>query len=121
TPSATRGLVATAPLGDATRRSPGGIGMFSGAIAQASTARQQRAQDTLYALAKDTGGRALFDYNDLSMGIVQAAQAVTGYYIIGYYTKNTTADGRYRRVKIALASGLTAELSYREGYYGAKV
>ena len=31
-----RGLVASAPLGDATQRSPGGIGMFSGALAQAA-------------------------------------------------------------------------------------
>jgi hypothetical protein len=25
----------------------------------------QRSQNTLFALAKDTGGRAMFDYNDL--------------------------------------------------------
>ena len=119
-PIDTRGLVATPPLGDATRASPGGVGMFSGAIAQAATIRQQQAQDTYYALAKDTGGRAMFDYNDLSLGMVQAAQAVTGYYMIGYYTTNTALDGRFRRVKIALTTDLQADLAYRPGYYGAK-
>ena len=49
----------------------------------------QRSQDTLYALAKDTGGKAMFDYNDLSLGIVQAAQAMTSYYILGYYSTHT--------------------------------
>ena len=119
-PIDTRGLVATPPLGDATRASPSGIGMFNGAIVQAATTKQQQSQDTYYALAKDTGGRAMFDNNDLSLGIVQAARAVTGYYMLGYYTKNTAADGRYRRVKVTLAGGLAAALSYRAGYYGAK-
>jgi VWFA-related protein len=119
-PIDTRGLVASAPLGDATRPSPGGLGLFSGAIAQAAVTKQQQSQDTYYALAKDTGGLALFDYNDLSRGIVQAADAVTGYYMIGYYTTNTAADGRFRRVKIGLTNGLSADLTYRAGYYGAK-
>ena len=62
----------------------------------------------------------MFDNNDLSLGIVQAAQAVTGYYMIGYYTKNSATDGRFRRVKVTLAGDLAADLSYRAGYYGAK-
>jgi VWFA-related protein len=115
-----RGLVARPPLGDATRASPGGTAMFSGAIAQAGTTRGQQAQDALYALARDTGGRAMFDSNDLARGIVQAAQAVTGYYMLGYYTTNTAKDGRFRRVTVALARDVPAELSYRAGYYGDK-
>ena len=99
-----RGLVADAPLGDATRRSPGGLAMFNGQTAGAVMSRFQRSQDTLYALAKDTGGKAMFDYNDLSMGIVQAAQAITSYYIIGFYSTHTALDGKFRRVKIALAN-----------------
>ena len=78
-----RGLVASAPLGDASRPSPGGIGMFSGQLAQNAMTAFQRSQDTLFALAKDTGGKALFDYNDLAQGIVQAAESVTSYYILG--------------------------------------
>ena len=94
--------------------------MFSGTIAQAQITRGQQSQDTLYALAKDTGGRAMFDSNDLSRGIRQAAQAVTGYYLVGYYSKNTTADGKFRRVKVSLAAEMSADLSYRAGYYGDK-
>lgn len=119
-PIDTRGLVATPPLGDASRASPGGIGMFSGTLAQAATIRQQQSQDSYYALAKDTGGRAMFDSNDLSLGIAQAAQAVTGYYMIGYYTTNTAKDGRLRRVQVTVNGSLSADLSYRRGYYGAK-
>jgi VWFA-related protein len=115
-----RGLVASAPLGDATQRSPGGIGMFSGALAQASMSRFQRSQDTLYALAKDTGGKAMFDYNDLSLGIVQAAQAQTSYYIVGFYSTHTANDGKFRRVRITLAPPREGQLAYRQGYYADK-
>ncbi|HUL74312.1 MAG TPA: VWA domain-containing protein [Vicinamibacterales bacterium] len=115
-----RGLVASAPLGDATRPSPGGLGMFNGAIQQAGITRGQQSQDTLYALAKDTGGRAMFDNNDLALGIAQAAQAVTGYYMVGYYTKNVAKDGRFRRVSVSLAPGVAGDVSYRAGYYGEK-
>src|SRR5947199_453628 len=51
-----RGLVANAPLGDANRASPGGIGMFTGTTAMAMVSNFQKSQDTLYALAGDTGG-----------------------------------------------------------------
>jgi VWFA-related protein len=115
-----RGLVASAPLGDAARPSPGGIGMFSGRLAEAATTGFQRSQDTLYGLAKDTGGRALFDDNDLSLGIVQAAQAITSYYIIGYYSTHDALDGKFRRVRVSLAGGLSAELTYRQGYFADK-
>jgi VWFA-related protein len=115
-----RGLVATPPLGDATRASPGGIGMFNGKLAEAAVTNLQRSQDTLYALAKDTGGKAMFDYNDLSLGIAQAAQAVSDYYIIGYYSTHIDTDGKFRRVRITLNGDKVGELAYRQGYYADK-
>jgi VWFA-related protein len=115
-----RGLVAQPPLGDASRPSPGGLGMFTGRLAEAAAGNLQRSQDTLFALAKDTGGRAMFDYNDLALGIAQAADAMTSYYILGYYSANTAADGRFRRVRVSLTAGRQAQLAYREGYFGDK-
>jgi VWFA-related protein len=115
-----RGLVASAPLGDATQGSPGNAGMYSGAAALAVTSRFQQSQDTLYALAGDTGGKALLDYNDLTRGIVQAQQNITSYYILGYYTSNGTLDGRFRRIKISVDPELSASLDYRQGYYAGK-
>ena len=115
-----RGLVATLPLGDATRPSPGGIGVFNGNMAMSSITNFQRSQDSLYALASDTGGKALLDNNDLAAGIVQAEQAITSYYVIGYYPSNTNLDGKFRRVKITLKETPTAKLDYRQGYYAGK-
>jgi len=115
-----RGLVAQAPLGDATQGSPGNSAMYSGTAALAVTTRLQQSQDTLFALAGDTGGKALLDYNDLTRGIVQAQQSTTSYYIIGYYTTNTTLDGRFRKIKISVKPELAANLDYRLGYYAGK-
>ena len=108
-----RGLVAMAPLGDANRASPGGIGMFSGGTAMAMVSNFQRSQDTLYSLAADTGGKAMLDNNDLAAGIVQAQQAITSYYVLGYYPTNTTPDGKFRRIKITLKETPSAKLEFR--------
>jgi VWFA-related protein len=115
-----RGLVAQAPLGDATHGSQGSVVMYSGAAALSLRADFQQSQDTLYALAGDTGGKALFDYNDLTQGISQAERAVTSYYILGYYTTNTEQDGKFRRIKISLVADESASLDYRQGYYAQK-
>jgi len=116
-----RGLVATAPLGDATTGSPGGAGAYTGATATALNRNFQRSQDTLWTLAADTGGKALLDANNLERGIVEAQQATNSYYILGYYTTNTNADGKFRRIKITLADGRAATLDFRQGYYAQKV
>jgi VWFA-related protein len=115
-----RGLVASAPLGDATKGSPGNAGMYSGAAAQAGAQGFQQSQDTLFSLAGDTGGKALLDYNDLDRGIVNAQQAISDYYILEYYTTNPALDGRFRRVKITVGKPAEAKLEYRQGYYAGK-
>ena len=119
-----RGLVAQAPLGDATKGSPGGQAMYSGSSARALTVNFQNQQETLYTLATDTGGKALLDNNDLSVGIVQAQKDINSYYIIGYYSNETALDGHFRRIKIALNNSSfaarIAKLDYRQGYYAGK-
>jgi VWFA-related protein len=115
-----RGLVAQAPLGDATQGSAGNSGIYSGSAAQATTNNFQQSQDTLFALAGDTGGKALLDNNDLTRGIVEAQEAISDYYMIGYYATNTAKNGHFRRIKVSLTQDATAKLDYRQGYYADK-
>ena len=42
------------------------------------------------------------------------------YYILGYYSKNTNLDGKFRKVKITVAGDNVGKLDYRPGYYGNK-
>jgi VWFA-related protein len=115
-----RGLVAMAPMGNATQGSPGGQAMYTGGSSNAMVSNFQRSQDTLYAVAGDTGGKAFLDSNDLSLGIVQAQKAVSDYYIIGYYTTNTAMNGKFRKVKVTLGADAEAKLDYQQGYYAGK-
>ena len=45
---------------------------------------------------------------------------MTSYYIIGFYSTHTAPDGKFRRVKIALAGNARGELTYRQGYFADK-
>jgi len=115
-----RGLVAEAPMGDATQGSPGNQGMYSGAAFQSVNDQFQQSQDTMYALAGDTGGKALFDNNDLSRGIVNAQRAISDYYTVAYYTTNPAQNGHFRKVTIKVDRPADAKLDYRHGYYANK-
>ena len=115
-----RGLVASAPLGDATKASPGGLAMYTGQSAMVFASNFSQSQDSLYTIAADTGGKALLDNNDLAAGVVKAQKSISSYYIIGYYTTNEALNGKFRRVKITLNNGLSASLDYNQGYYANK-
>ncbi|MDE3165050.1 MAG: VWA domain-containing protein [Acidobacteriota bacterium] len=118
-----RGLVAAAPLGDATKGSPGGAAMYSGSSARSQQAQFQAQQETMFTLAADTGGKALLDNNDLAVGIQEAQKAIASYYILGYYTSNEKLDGHYRRIKLTLNTDLQArvgKMDYRQGYFAGK-
>jgi VWFA-related protein len=120
-----RGLVATAPGGDATTASPRGTGMFSGSGQASLTSSRNDTQETISTLAADTGGKVLLDNNDLTMGIKQAQSDLSSYYILGYYSSNSAPDGKYRHIKVRLTNtqlaSTTRPLEYKEGYYANKV
>ena len=64
----------------------------------------------------------MLDTNDLTMGIRQAQEDIKSYYILGYYSKNTAEDGKYRRIDVRLVNkDLSAKLDFRKGYYSSKV
>jgi VWFA-related protein len=115
-----RGLVATPAMGDLSQRTAGGTGILTGATAMAYSTRLAQSQDTLWTLASDTGGKALLDNNDLGKGIENAEKAMSSYYIIGYYSKNSNLDGKFRKIKITVAGDNIGKLDYRQGYYGNK-
>jgi hypothetical protein len=51
---------------------------------------------------------------------VDAANAQSSYYILGYYSTHIATDGKFRRVRVSLTGGLSADVSYRQGYFGDK-
>jgi len=116
-----RGLIAMAPAGDASKGAPRGTGVFSGAQQRQTRDRVNDQQETLFTLAADTGGRALLDSNNLTLGIQNAQKDVENYYILAYYSANAAKDGRYRKIKVEVPARKDLKLDYRSGYYSDKV
>ena len=114
------GLVASAPGGDATHAAPIGTKLYSGAGQRALADSFHNQQETLYSLAAGTGGKALLDSNDLTLGITQVQKDTASYYVLSYASSNPAEDGRYRRIQVKLAPRLSAmrlNLDYRQGYF----
>jgi VWFA-related protein len=115
-----RGLLAAAPGGDASQAAAVGSNLYSGA-GQASLRNSfHDQQETLVTLAADTGGKAMLDSNDLTVGMTQVQKDIESYYILTYSSTNAAEDGRYRRIQLKLAPRTTlakAKLVYRQGYY----
>ena len=115
-----RGLVASAPAGDASAASSRGTSALTGAQMQSQRDSFADSQETLSTLAVDTGGKLFIDDNDLALGMEKARDDLASYYIIGYYSTNIKMDGKYRRVTLKLNSDIQAKLDYRSGYFGEK-
>lgn len=115
-----RGLTASAPGGDASQGGAAGSGLYSGSAQRSARDSFHNQQETLFSLAADTGGKAMLDSNDLTLGIRQVQQDISNYYTLTYGSANGAEDGRYRRIQIKLAPRLAAsklKLDYRQGYY----
>ncbi len=115
-----RGLSASAPGGDASQAGAVGSKLYSGAGQRALRDSFHNQQETLFTLASDTGGKALLDSNDLTLGIRQIQKDINSYYILTYSSSNPAQDGRYRKIQVKLApklATLKAKLDYRQGYF----
>lgn len=67
-------------------------------------------------LAKQTGGRAYYNTNDLRLAMQRSFENGSHYYTLAYAPRNRAWDSKYHRIKVQLArSGLQAE--YRKGYF----
>jgi VWFA-related protein len=115
-----RGLVASAPAGDASAAASRGTSALTGTQMQSQRDTFNDSQETLSTLAVDTGGKLFVDDNDLALGMEKARDDITSYYIVGYYSTDVKMDGKYRRVQVKLNSGIQAKLDYRSGYFGQK-
>ena len=118
-PIDTRGLQAVVPGGDARQASGRGQSLFSGRGVQQQFAQLASSQDTLTALAADTGGRAFTDSNDFGEAFARVQRDMSAYYLVGYSSTNAAKDGRFRRIQVRVKrDGLRVEA--RAGYYAER-
>ena len=81
-------------------------------------AMRKRRTESLQLLALNTDGLALLDSNDLRKQIRRAADDLTSYYLMAYYSTNSKLDGRFRSIKVrSKRPGI--EIRARRGYSAA--
>jgi VWFA-related protein len=86
-------------------------GLLPGA-AQGSFDRQQTMKD----IAKETGGQAFVNQNDLHRGVELAFADQAASYTVGYYPADKKWDGGYRTISVKV-DHQGVEVRHRSGYY----
>jgi len=77
---------------------PGGL---EAPIGAAEMDRVRDREDSMRTIAANTDGITIIS-NDLAAGLRRIADDVSAYYVLGYYSTNPTADGKYRKIEVKM-------------------
>lgn len=101
----------------------GGRGMFDtdrsgtiGDVMSAQTTQYSAVHNSMDLLAKNTGGQAFYNGNDLKGAIGRSMDMGSSYYILAYSPSNTEWNGKLRKIEVK-APGKKVKLVYRRTYY----
>jgi VWFA-related protein len=72
--------------------------------------------DSMVRIADGTGGRPLYNTNDIAASIRKAVDDSRVSYVMGYYPTNNKWDGRFRELSLKVARP-GVHLRYKTGYY----
>src|SRR5215471_19078216 len=73
-------------------------------------------QDSLNALAVDTGGKFLRNNNDIKAGLKNMLEENSAYYVLGFQPEASKWDGRFHKIKVALRGHPELKVQTRKGY-----
>ncbi len=73
-------------------------------------------QETMREVARETGGRAYVNQNEIKVGVERAFQDELAAYTVAYYPDNKKYDGKYRQIKVKVKRD-GVEVQNRRGYY----
>jgi VWFA-related protein len=92
-----------------------GSGKLNTTLSQSFSNRRQRF-DLMNELARQTGGKAFMNTNDLAGAMQRSVEDGSNYYTLAYRPSNSNWDGKFRKIKVDLdKSGVN--LTYRRGYF----
>ena len=109
----TRGLVAS--LHDASSERP--FDPF-GRLLFTAQRELNATQDSLNALAADTGGKAVFNTNDLRKGLSPALKETSTYYLLAWKPDaESQKQGRFRNLEVKLVNRPDLTVRVRKGFF----
>lgn len=90
----------------------------SGRLARAAGNELHETQDAMHALAKDTGGRAVFNTNALDAGLSRALKESSVYYLLAWKPDATSErSSKFRRIEVKLVGKPDLAVRVRRGFY----
>lgn len=79
----------------------------------------QFSQQGLMSLVEGTGGKAVVNDNNLGAVFSNVIAEIGGYYVLGYYPRETEQRGRFRDIRVEVDRP-DVKLSFRDGYFEGK-
>ncbi len=73
-------------------------------------------QDSLRAIAVDTGGKFFGNNNDIKQGLDAMLDENSAYYMLGFYPEASRWDGKFHKVKVVVRNRPDLTVSFRKGY-----
>lgn len=90
----------------------------TGRLDAASHGELMASQDSLNALAADTGGRAVFNTNKLETGLGRALKETSTYYLLAWKPEEQTQRAsRFRRIEVKVIGKPNLTVQVRRGFY----
>jgi len=107
-----RGLVAT--LGDISTQAEFDV---SGTLQRANSSELHASQDSLYALAADTGGKAVFNTNSLEPALGRALKETSSYYLLAWKPDRGSQQSKFRRIEVKVVGRPDLTVQVRRGFF----
>jgi len=89
----------------------------SGRLERAAGGELTATQDGLNAIARDTGGRPIFNTNALGVGLSRALQETSIYYLLAWKPNPDAQEGKFRRIEVKLLDKPELTARVRRGFY----
>lgn len=89
----------------------------SGRLSRGGAGELKASQDGLNALASDTGGRAFFNTNALSVAVTSALKETSIYYLLAWRPDNDEQrNAKFRRLEVSIAGRPDLVVRFRRGF-----
>lgn len=107
-----RGLVVTSV--DASQESQVDL---TGRLQRAASGELYASQDAMNALAKDTGGKTVFNTNALTPGLARALKDTSTYYLLAWKPEREVEASKFRRIEVRITGRPELTVQVRRGYF----
>lgn len=111
-----RGLIALPGEMDASQPARAAM-IMPGVRSRIANSSIEAQRDGIYALAADTGGKAIFNNNDINLGLQKVLDDTEVYYLLAFEPTASYRDGRYRKLEVKLPGYPKYKVRTRKGYF----